>query len=175
MRFFLAFLVAMLTSSFALAGGGGFKGEKFIKVVHCKFGGSSTNKGLSYDSAKPIADGDLWAIPAGTVIEKVYVIVDTTITGSTAITVGDDDGAASFVANFAGSFTAPAMAGWDAKTAGAYLRISTAGATDAADIYVVPNAKYYAADGKEVKLDNTTANTAGKFRVVIEGYYVGTP
>ena len=48
-----------------------------------------------------------------------------------------------------------------------------AGATDAADIYVVPNAKYYSATGKEVKLDTATASTAGTARVVIEGYYFG--
>jgi hypothetical protein len=30
--------------------------------------------------------------------------------------------------------------------------------------------KYYAAAGKEVKLDNTTTNTAGAFVVVIEGF-----
>ena len=56
------------------------------------------------------------------------------------------------------------MYGYDAKLSGAYLRLQTAGATDAGDIYVVPAAKYYAAAGKEVKMDLTTAGTAGSFR-----------
>jgi hypothetical protein len=66
------------------------------------------------------------------------------------------------------------MYGWDAKVAGSYLRVQTAGATDAADIYVVPSAKYYSATGKEVKLDVTGSNTAGAARVVIEGFYIGS-
>lgn len=176
MRFFLAFLVAMLTSSFALAGGGGFVKEKFVKTIYLSSSGVAANKGLSATSAKPFADGDLWAIPAGTVIEKVYVIVDTAITGTTNLDVGDDDDADGFI-DGSGSVTlgTPGMYGWNAKVAGAYLRVETAGVADATDIYVVPAAKYYSAAGKELKLDITTANTAGAARVVVEGYYAGTP
>jgi hypothetical protein len=61
----------------------------------------------------------------------------------------------------------------NAKSRGAYLRVQTAGATDAGDIYVVPESKYYRVAGKSLKLDNTTTNTAGAFRVVVEGYKVG--
>lgn len=173
MRFIFAFLLALCVlvpnSSHAQ-----FTKEKFVKVIHLSSAGSASNSGLSASSPKPFADGDLWAIPAQTIIEKVYLIVDTTITGTTALTVGDDDDADGFIPDAVSAFTAPAMFGWDAKNAGAYLRVQTAGATDALDIYVVPSAKYYAASGKEVKLDNTTTNTAGKARVVIEGYYLSS-
>lgn len=161
-------MIADLSKVEAAPGG---VGEKFVKVVYLKYGGSASNSGSSYSSPKPFVDGDLWAIPAGAVIEKVYMIVDTAITGTTALTIGDDDGAASFCPNASVTLGTPGMYCWDAKGAGAYLRIQTAGASDAADIYVVPNAKLYSASGKEVKLDITTANTAGAARVFIEGYY----
>ena len=98
------------------------------------------------------------------------MIVDTAITGVTNLDVGDDDDADGFVDGSASvTLGTEGMYGWDVKNAGAYLRIQTAGATDAGDIYVVPNAKYYSAAGKEVKLDVTTASTAGAFRVIVEG------
>ena len=110
------------------------------------------------------------AIEAGMVIEKVYAINDTAITGTTVLEVGDDDDPNGFIVDTIVTLATPGMYGYSAKVAGAYLRTETAGGTDAADIYVVPNAKYYSATGKEVKLNVTTANTAGKFRVVVEGY-----
>lgn len=175
MKSFVTFLITMLLASVSFAGGGGFVKEKFVKTVYLSSSGSASNKGLSAASPKPFADGDLWAIPAGTVIEKVYLIVDTAITGTTALTIGDDDGAASFCPNASITLGTPGIYCNNAKVAGAYLRVETAGASDAGDIYVVPTSKWYAAAGKEVKLDNTTANTAGTARVVIEGYYAGTP
>lgn len=147
-----------------------FKGEKFIKEIYLS-GTATGGSGESYASPLPFVDGDLWAIPAGTLIEKAYLVVDTAITGTTNLDVGDDDDADGFVdGSLSVTLGTPGMYGWNAKVAGAYLRVETAGATDAADIYVVPNAKYYSAAGKELKLDVTTANTAGRARVVIEGY-----
>jgi len=149
---------------------GGFKGEKFLKVIHLEHGGKGKADGSSADNAMPLVDADLWAIPAGVTIEKAYLVVLTAIAGTTAFEVGDDDAAAGFISNSAVTLGTPGMYGWDAKAAGSYLRIQTAGATDAADIYVVPSAKYYAAAGKEVKLNVTTASSAGKAQVVLEGY-----
>lgn len=147
-----------------------FKGEKFIKEIFLS-GTATGGSGASADSPLPFVDGDLWAIPAGTVIEKCYLIVDVAITGTTNLDIGDDDDADGFVdGSLSVTLGTPGMYGWNAKLAGAYLRVETAGATDAADIYVVDNAKYYAAAGKELKLDVTTANTAGSARVIIEGY-----
>lgn len=149
----------------------GFKHEKFQHVKFYEHGGKGDASGKSADNAATIVDGDVMTIDAGMVIEKCYVLIDTAITGVTNLDVGDDDDADGFVdGSLSVTLGTPGMYGWDAKNAGAYLRIQTAGATDAADIYVVPNAKYYSAAGKEVKLDVTTASTAGKFRVVVEGY-----
>lgn len=149
----------------------GFKHEKFQQVKYYEHGGKGDFSGKSADNAAKILDGDIMAIEAGTVIEKVYVVITTAITGVTNLDVGDDDDADGFVdGSLSVTLGTAGMYGWDAKNAGAYLRIQTAGATDAADIYVVPNAKYYSAAGKEVKLDVTTASTAGAFQVIVEGY-----
>lgn len=145
----------------------GYTGQKFQKVIYLAYGG--TGDGSHENAALPFVDADLFSIPAGCVIERVYAIVDVAITGTTVLEVGDDDDADGFIVDLGGSLGTPGMYGWNAKSAGAYLRTQTAGATDAADIYVVPNAKYYAAAGKEVKLNITTTNTAGKMRVVVEG------
>lgn len=171
-QLFIALAILLPTLSYATP----TKVLPFRKVVYLDGpAGKGSTSGESPESAKAFVDGDLWAIPAGTVIEKVYVIVDSAITGTTNFDVGDDDDADGYIdGSLSVTLATPAMYGWDAKTAGAYLRILTAGVTDPADPYVVPNAKYYGATGKEVKLDITTANTAGKARVFIEGFYVGT-
>ena len=171
-----AFLLSPLT---ATAGAGGGINEPFVKTIYIKYGGSTANEGNSYDGAKSCAaDQDLWAIPAGTLITRVYVAADTVITGSTALDIGDDDDPNGFfdggVSGYEGATFAVDLYGYNAKVSGAYMRVETAGGTDAADIDVVPNGKYYAAAGKEVKLDITTACTAGRLRVIIEGMYVGT-
>lgn len=146
----------------------------FCHVVYLKFGGSATNTGLNPDCPKPFVAADLWNVPADCVVEKCYLLLDTAITGTTNLDVGDDDDADGFIdGSLSVTLATPGMYSWNVKLAGAYLRVETPGATDAADIYVVPNAKYYLAAGKEVKLDVTGANTAGKARVVIEGYYGG--
>jgi len=150
------------------------KYERFNQVVHIKHGGSGDNSGLSADNAKTLTDQDLWVIPAGCVIERVYLIIDTAITGTSDLDIGDDDDADGYVdGSLSVTLGTAGMYGWNAKSAGAYLRVQTAGATDAGDIYVVPNAKYYSASGKEIKLDVTGTSTAGVARVVIQGFMVG--
>ena len=147
----------------------------FTQIIYFEYPGKGKMTGLDPANAVPIAVGDLWAIPANTVVEKVYLVVDAAITGTTNLDVGDDDDADGYVdGSLSVTLGTPGMYGWDAKFAGAYLRIQTPGATDAADIYVVPSAKYYSASGKEVKMDTTGANTAGKGRVVIQGVFLGS-
>jgi hypothetical protein len=158
----------------ASAGGGGAQGQKFVKVFYVAFGGAAANAGTSYDAAKPFTDGSLWSIPVGTVIEKVYAIIDVAVTGTTDVDIGDDDTSNGYLdGSVSLTLGTTGMYGWDAKNAGSYLRIQTAGATDAGDIYVVPSAKYYKVSGKSLKLDGTGAATAGKMRIVVEGYYAG--
>ncbi len=145
-----------------------FRREKLVKVVHLS-GTATGGSGASYDSPLPFVDGDLWSIPAGTIIEKVYCIVDVAITGTSNLDVGDDDDGDGFIdGSVSVTLGTKGLYSNSAKVAGAYLRVETAGATDAGDIYVVPTTKFYSAAGKEVKLDVTTTNTAGKMRVFIE-------
>lgn len=178
MKYMIAFLMSFVLTALAAVpavAASGFPREKFVKVVFLAYGGSASNNGSSYSAPKPYVDGDLWAIPANVVIEKVYYIEDVAVTGTTDLDVGDDDSANGFIDGSASvTLGTPGMYGYNAKVAGSYLRVETAGASDAGDIYVVPTAKYYSASGKEIKLNVTTANTAGRGRVIIEGYYAGT-
>lgn len=150
------------------------KGKKFYKEIFVTGAANlGSGDGESYASAKGCVTGDLWAIPAGLLIEKCYMILDVAVTGSTNIDVGDDDDPDGFIdSSLSVTLATPALYGWNAKLAGAYLRSETAGVTDAADIFVVPNAKYYSATGKEIKIAVTGTWTAGKFRVVVEGTYL---
>lgn len=173
MKALITILLGLFLASPVLAAGGGFEKQKFLKEIYLAYGGTGTGA----SAASPLsmaADVDLWAIPANTIIEKVYIVIDAAITGSTNWDIGDDDDPDGFVDSSASvTLGTPGMYGWNVKTAGAYLRVETAGAADATDIYVVPNAKFYSAAGKELKLDLTTAATAGKVRVIVEGYYLG--
>lgn len=128
-----------------------FKKEAFQKVVYFAHGGAGS--GESAADPKPLADGDLYAIPAGCVVDRVSVVVTTAITGTTQLDIGDDDDPNGFVA--AATLTANACTGNN----GAYLYNSGA-----------ELAKYYASTGKEVKLDATGTSTAGAGFVIISGY-----
>ena len=177
MRFILPYMLGVLTLFFMnTAFADGSIGEPFHKEIYVKYGGSALNSGSSYAAAKSCAaDGDLWAIPAGTLITKVYIVVDTLLTGTTDIDIGDDDNQDGFVdGSLSVDVGTVGVYGWNAKTAGAYLRVETAGASVAEDIYVVPMSKFYSATGKEVKNDIYTACTAGRYRVIVEGFMLGT-
>lgn len=145
--------------------------EQFQKVFYLSSAGVAGNSGDHPNSPLPFADlATVWAIPQYTLISRVYLIVDVAITGTTDLDVGDADDADGFIdGSLSVTLGTTGMYGWNAKTAGAYLRVQTAGATDAADIYVVPEAKFYKVSGKYVALDVTGTNTAGKARLVVEG------
>lgn len=130
-----------------------FLKEKFEKVVY--FAHGATGTGASAADPKPIVDSDVMAIEAGMVIQDVLLVVTTAVTGSTQLDVGDDDDQNGFLA--AATLTANACS----SGAGAYLDSS------GADL-----AKYYAAAGKEVKLDVTGSSTAGAFAVIVAGYKI---
>lgn len=127
-----------------------YKNEKFLVVKHYAYGATGSGNS-SLDPAAPV-DGDIIAILADAVIEECDIIVKTAITG--AITgVGDDDDDDGFAK---GASITEATPGWYVGD-GDYL---------AAGIK-----KYYAAAGKEVKL-NQTSITAGSFAVVLQGYRI---
>lgn len=127
-----------------------FKGEQFSDVKYFAFGG--TGNGMSVNDPLPISDQDIFSIPAGMVITNVSVLVSTALTGTTVLDIGDDDDQNGFVA--AATLTAGAVT----ASNGAYL---------SGDLE-----KGYLATGKEIKLDNTTANTAGAFSVAVRGYKI---
>jgi hypothetical protein len=176
--FGLAFILAALAAfapTHSLAAGPGFQGECWSKTFYF-YGtaGKGSASGLSAGNAKPFVDGDVMSIEAGTLITKVYSIVDVAITGTSNFDIGDDDDADGYVdGSLSMTLGTPGMYSWDAKFSGAYQRVQTAGATDALDIYVVPAAKYYSVAGKEIKLDVTGTNTAGSARVIVHGCKVG--
>lgn len=139
--------------------------EKFTKVIYFTAAGAGDNGGASYSNAKSMAadNTNVWLIPAGTLIEKMYVIIDTAITGTTNLDFGDDDDPDGFVdGSLSITLGTPGLYGYDSDKVGAYLQ--EAG---------VVQGKFYSASGKEVKMDLTTAGTAGAFRLVIEGTALG--
>lgn len=133
----------------------GFAGEKFYVVRYYAHG--ATGGGESESSPAPMTDADCFAIPEGTLVEKAYVIIDTAVSGTTAIDVGDDDDPNGFVVTGDLTLGTPGLYGY--VSTGAYLASGAA--------------KYYAASGKEVKVDFTGTSTAGALRVVVEGRYLG--
>jgi hypothetical protein len=126
-----------------------FRHEEILAVKHYEFGASGSGNSSS-DPASPV-DGDIYAIPAGAVIYGCDVIVKSAVTGT--ITVGDDDDA-------------------DGYATSTEITEGTAGVYPGNGAYITSSAKkYYAAAGKEVKLDQTTIS-AGSFAVVVRGYRI---
>lgn len=169
--FSVGFLIALAAFLFTVPAqsAGGFAGEKFMEVVYFEHGGKGALSGRDAGNAKAIADTDLMTIAAGTVIENVYVVIQTGLGGTTVLNIGDDDDADGFMASSVAiaDLSVAGIYGYPAYKKGAYLKVEGDVTPDA---YVNAAAKYYAASGKEVKLDITTASSAGKFQVVIEGY-----
>lgn len=136
------------------------RNEPFLKTVYLSTP-SGSGSGVSYGSAKSMSDdADLMVIQPGMVIENVYVIVDEAVTGVSAIDIGDDDSANGFVPTASISLATPGVYAWNSTAKGSYLKDASSN----------PAAKYYSASGKEVKLDATGTWTAGKVRVVIQGF-----
>lgn len=168
-----AIIVAIMSfapkSTHAAVGVQGECGQKIFYFYGPNGKGSAS--GLDAGNAKAIADTDIMSIPADTVIENVYVVIDSAITGTTAMQIGDDDSAGGFMAPATFTLGTPGVYGYSAKEkaihSATYLATSTAG-TSASELYIVPQAKYYSAAGKEIKIDTTTTNTAGQFRVVVD-------
>lgn len=120
---------------------------------------SALNSGGDYTSAKGFVDGDLMAIPAGVIIEQAYFVVDTAVSGATALNLGDDDDADGFIADASTPLNATGLHYYGVTDKGVYLAASGEIA-----------AKLYSAAGKEVKLDVTGTITAGKARLILRGF-----
>lgn len=166
-------LLKLLLVALALTVGGyaeakAVRNVPFTKVIYLATP-SGDQSGNSYGSAKSAwVDADLMAIEPGMVIENVYVIVDEAVAGMTALQIGDDDSASGFfpTASTDTFLATPQILAWNSTAKGSYLKDSSNN----------PQAKYYSAAGKEIKLDATgTLTTGGKLRVVIEGFVHAYP
>lgn len=140
----------------------GFAGEEFVLVRYYEHGKSGSGDNPSDPAG--IESADVVSIPAGLMVEKAMVAIDTAITGSTAINLGDDDDADGYVPTASLTLGTPAVYGYGPDESGAYLNASGES-----------RVKYYdsSSSGKEVKLAVTGASTAGKFRVILKGIYLG--
>lgn len=147
---------------------------EFEKVIYLNAAMTSTQSaaysGVDYTNAKGFYDGDLWAIPADTVIEQMFVVVDTAVSGITLFELGDDDDANDFIASSSSPFVVGAattgLMYFDTLYKGNYLK---AAAPITAGIQI---AKYYSAAGKELKLNVTGTATTGKVRLVLRGFHL---
>lgn len=158
MKFLLALMLAVATLatpviSYAAAPATGAPSPKsaLYHVVYLRYNGAG--KGVNPSSPLPLSSADVWNIPAGCVLTRVYLIIDDAIVGPTVGTfnVGDGDGATTWITG--SSSVSPASAGMKGNSS--------------------QTAKYYLTAGL-LKIALTGAATAGRARLVVEGYYVGT-
>lgn len=163
---FLSLTVLALVAMTSAAQASVIGGTTFTKVIHVAAGITSTasarNSGNDYSSPKGFYDGDLFSIPKNVIITNVYVVCDETVVGPTAFNIGDDDAASGFIASASPSFTADNLYYWQITDKGTYLKSST-----------TLLSKYYAATGKELKLDVTGTASTGKIRIFVQGFATG--
>lgn len=130
--------------------------QKNIPLLHqIYFKHAGAGNGSSPDSALPFTDKatGVLTLDAGTVVEKISVVVTTELAGTTAVLVGDATDPDGFVA----------AADVTEGTVGAYV---------GAGAYLASGAiKYYAQD-TELAFDFTGTSTAGACVVVVQGYRV---
>lgn len=133
----------------------------FQHQIYLEYGGKGAATGVNPQNAAAFTDNSaLWTIPANTVIEKLYFVVDTAITGTTDIDLGDSGSSNGL---FDGSnwptLTSTGMKGHVPASAGSYL-VSAA-------------ARYYPV-ASALAIDVTGTNSAGKARIIVEGQYLGS-
>ena len=163
MKFYSFMIVAFALIFSGLAEAKPVRNVPFTKVIYLSTPSGSAS-GTSSDNANAMdVDADLMTIQPGMVIENAYVIVDSAVSGVTAVELGDDDSASGFLPTASTStyLATPQMLGWNSTAKGTYLKDASSN----------PAAKYYSASGKEVKLNATgTLSGSGRVRVVIQGY-----
>lgn len=174
-----AILFSALTVPLPLASASvGVQGERFTKIYYF-YGpsGKGSATGLDAGNAKAITTGNVMLIPANTVIENVYVVVDTAITGTGNLSVGDTDLLDGYVGTNAITKSSTGMYGFDSlskananSTATSnYLAVSTNSAALGKSTVTNPG-KLYTAGTKYITLAASGTNTAGAMRVVVQGF-----
>jgi len=164
MKKYLSFVLIAAVAALASINGyaaGGFKKQKFQEVFYLEHGGKGDASGRSADNAAAISTRDVFAIPAGAVVENAYVIVDVAVVGLTSLDVGDDDDADGYCLNADITLGTPAAYCANEADKGAYLHDSGASGS---------KVKYYSASGKEVKIDVVGPSSAGKAKIIVEGF-----
>lgn len=137
-----------------------FVGESFTHVFYFEHGASGTGQGPEDRAALETAD--MLALPAGTIVEDAYVVIETAITGATAINIGDDDDADGYVPTASLTLGTPGVYGAGEDQKGALLGSSES-----------KRVSLYTAAGKEAKFAVTGTSTAGKGYVVLKGVRPG--
>lgn len=162
-----ALLIALTLGSVAHADYG-FKRQPFTEVVYYGVVSSTppgTIPGKDSTNPKAIVDGTVWAIPAGTVIDDVQIVVDTGLVGLTTFVLGDDDSSNGFITDATQTLASAGLYVSAAYLKGSYLKEQVGG-----NVYnTYARSKYYSAT-KNVKLDVTGTVTAGAFRIIIKGF-----
>lgn len=140
-------------------------GEEKWVIRYYAFGGTGSGENAS-DPADMVS-ADCFAIPAGTAVVDAAVFIDTAVTGTTAIDVGDDDDADGYVPTASLTLGTPGVYGLGEDEKGAYLHDGTNTQSK--------RAKYYnsASSGKEAKVAFTGTATAGAVRVALKVLYLG--
>lgn len=125
---------------------------------------SALHSGNDYNSAIGFYDqAVLWKIPAGVVVEQMYVIVDEAAVGVSALTIGDGSSATGYITSNAG-IGSLGLQYYGAGLKGTYLQKQSGNIASA-----LAGAKYYSASDSMLMSITGTA-TAGKMRVIIKGY-----
>ena len=177
MKWFLSLTLALWAFLPQAANATAIGDQEFTKVIYLESANlsptpSASNSGRDYESAKPLTDGNLFAVPKNVVISNVYLVVDEAITGLTAFNVGDTDAGSGYIASSSpgntgeGGLGATGLKYWDLAYKGTYLLNSVLVANHQA-------AKFYSATGKFITLDTTGTSTGGRARLFIKGYSVG--
>lgn len=161
MKMFLGLIlsVAMLATSAHASPVGN---APFHKVVYISAAANSTqsaaNAGRDYSFPKGWYSGDLLTIPAGCVVENVYMVVDVALAGPTVVSLGDGSSATGFMTSSSSPLASTGILYWDVQYKGAYLYSGSRS-----------YAKLYSSD-TALKLAVTGTATAGKAKVVVDGW-----
>ena len=164
----LILAIAMIFSTIPKANASPIGMQPFHQVIYISGHVNATNgaahTGTDYNNAKSFFDQQvLWSIPAGTVIQGMYMIVDEALTGTSALTIGDGSSATGYITAITGTGSL-GLQYYGAGLKGSYLQGAVGNISSA-----LPAAKYYSAAGS-LLLSVTGAATAGKIRLVVYGY-----
>lgn len=125
-----------------------------IMLVSKYFEHGASGSGKSAADRAAIETNDIFSLEPGVRVVQAYVEIETAVTGSTAIDIGDDDDADGFIPTASLTLGTPGTYGYGVDEKGVYL-------ADTGE----ERSKYYGVADKEAKMAVTGASTAGKLAV----------